>query len=81
MKFLLGIKILGLIAFLGYKFLDKIKNCYKSTMAWTTSGDKKVDFPFNEDKKKEGTIDSNQLQPNSNYCFIIIEQQMQKAAT
>ena len=50
-------------------------------MAWTTSGDKKVDFPFNEDKKKEGTIDSNQLQPNSNYCFIIIEQQMQKAAT
>ena len=66
-KFLLGVVILVLIVLLGYKFKDKIKNWHKSTMAWTTSGDKKVDFPFNEDKKKEDALDSNQLQPNSSY--------------
>lgn len=64
---ILGLLLLGLIGYLIYKFWPNIKNLFKKTQTWTTEKKNEPSLAFNEQKKDDDPLDTNQLEENSKY--------------
>jgi hypothetical protein len=65
---LLGLIGLGAAGYGIYYFWPKLKNCFHHTQSWIHGDRKDPNFAFNEEKSKDGVIDSDQLAQNSKYA-------------